>query len=52
MSPESKVARGAWFCTSRSSPPPPLHRFDICVIDEAAQALEPACWIAMLKARK
>lgn len=35
-----------------------LHRhlddlaFDVCVIDEAAQALEPACWGALLKAPK
>lgn len=27
-------------------------RFDTVVIDEAAQALEPACWIPILKARK
>lgn len=28
------------------------HRFDVVVIDEAGQALEPACWIAMLKAQR
>ncbi len=27
-------------------------QFDIVVIDEAAQALEPACWCALLKGRK
>lgn len=27
-------------------------RFDVCIIDEAAQALQPACWVAMLKADK
>jgi ATP-dependent RNA/DNA helicase IGHMBP2 len=26
--------------------------FDVVVIDEAAQAMEPACWIAMLKGRR
>ncbi len=26
--------------------------FDVVVIDEAAQALEPACWIAMLRAKR
>jgi DNA polymerase alpha-associated DNA helicase A len=26
--------------------------FDVVVIDEAAQALEPACWSAMLKGRR
>lgn len=26
--------------------------FDIVIIDEASQALEPACWIAMLQAKK
>lgn len=26
--------------------------FDVCVVDEAAQALEAACWLAMLHARK
>ena len=26
--------------------------FDVCIIDEAAQALEVACWAAVLKARK
>lgn len=27
-------------------------QFDVAVVDEAAQALEPACWIPVLKARK
>lgn len=27
-------------------------QFDVVVIDEAAQALEPACWAALLKGRK
>lgn len=27
-------------------------RFDVCVIDEAAQALEVACWGGLLRARK
>lgn len=26
--------------------------FDVCVVDEAAQALEAACWLALLHARK
>jgi DNA polymerase alpha-associated DNA helicase A len=26
--------------------------FDVVVIDEAAQATEPACWSAILKGRK
>lgn len=26
--------------------------FDVVVIDEAAQALEPACWSALLKGRR
>lgn len=26
--------------------------FDVVVIDEAAQALEPACWTALLKGRR
>ena len=30
----------------------PLDHFDLSVIDEAAQALEPACWIALLRAPK
>lgn len=32
-----------------------VHRlpvFDLVVIDEAAQALESACWIALLKAKR
>lgn len=27
-------------------------QFDVVVIDEAAQALEPACWAALLKGRR
>jgi hypothetical protein len=27
-------------------------QFDVVVIDEAAQALEPACWAALLRGRK
>jgi hypothetical protein len=27
-------------------------RFDVVVVDEAAQALEPACWAALLKGRR
>ena len=30
----------------------PADYFDVVVIDEAAQALEPACWIALLHAKK
>ena len=30
----------------------PAGYFDVVVIDEAAQALEPACWIALLHAKK
>jgi ATP-dependent RNA/DNA helicase IGHMBP2 len=26
--------------------------FDLCVIDEAAMALEVACWVPILRARK
>jgi superfamily I DNA and/or RNA helicase len=29
-----------------------LPTFDLVVIDEAAQALESACWIALLKAKR
>lgn len=28
------------------------HRFDVVVIDEAAQAMEPACWIALLRGER
>jgi hypothetical protein len=29
-----------------------LFSFDVCIIDEAAQALEAACWIPLIKARR
>lgn len=47
------VAAGRVVCCTLSGA---LHRhlqgerFDVCVIDEAAQALEAACWSALLKA--
>lgn len=31
---------------------PPEHAFDVVVIDEAAQALEAACWVPLLRGRR
>lgn len=31
---------------------PPEHAFDLVVIDEAAQALEVSCWVALLRGRR
>jgi len=31
---------------------PPEHAFDLVVIDEAAQALEASCWVALLRGRR
>eukprot|EP00882_Tetradesmus_deserticola_P026838 GHRQ01029647.1.p1 GENE.GHRQ01029647.1~~GHRQ01029647.1.p1 ORF type:complete len:532 (+),score=217.63 GHRQ01029647.1:349-1944(+) len=41
-------------CTLTGALHPQLHgqAFDVAVIDEAAQALEAACWTALLKARR
>lgn len=41
-------------CTLTGALHPQLHgqTFDVAVIDEAAQALEAACWSALLKARR
>lgn len=38
--------------TGAEGPPLGDRRFDLAVIDEAAQALEPACWIAIARARR
>jgi superfamily I DNA and/or RNA helicase len=38
--------------TGAEGPPLGERRFDLAVIDEAAQALEPACWIAVARARR
>jgi superfamily I DNA and/or RNA helicase len=38
--------------TGAEGPPLLGRRFDLAVIDEAAQALEPACWIAIARARR
>jgi superfamily I DNA and/or RNA helicase len=41
-------------CTLTGALHPQLHgqAFDVAVIDEAAQALEAACWTALFKARR
>jgi hypothetical protein len=41
-------------CTLTGTLHPQLHgqAFDVAIIDEAAQALEAACWTALLKARR
>ena len=31
---------------------PDEHAFDLVVIDEAAQALEASCWVALLRGRR